>query len=166
MGPPPRLRPAAPDDAPALNNHAADIEALSTLRRLDDFTCASMLWQLWLIPKHHVILVRGGGAGTFIAFTVRVRDSGVCCWPARRIGVHHMELGDSADSKPFYKTFFRVHENVFVVPTKVVSLLRVAAENPDIRLDEVAVLLDHAKQVPLLRWQALQGFANVPESAL
>ena len=153
-------------DAQGLNKHAADIEALRTLLLRDDFTLASALWQNLLIPKHQVILVHGAGVKTFIAFTLRVTDSGVCCWPVRRIGNHHIQLGDSADSAPFFKTFVHVDKDVFVVPTKVRSLLHVAAGSPEIRLDEVAVALDHTKQVPLLRWQASHGFANVPESAM
>ena len=151
-------------DARGRRRLAGEASLLRYLHENTMFNKADDAWKASLVPKHCVLLKRGGGLVTEIALVLEVFPSGVLTWPVQRKANASLQLDCSGPVTPRWQHIFSL-ENLFIIPIETISPLHCAVQG-NVPLPNIGILCNHKAPVPLLEYQALRGFAGVPEKIL
>ena len=151
-------------DARGRRRLAGEAALLRYLHQNKMFDRADDAWKASVVPKHCVLLQRGGGLVTEIALVLDVFPCGVLTWPVQRKANAALQLDCGGPVTPKWQPILSF-EKLFIVPIEPISPLHCAVEG-SVLLPNIGILCNHKAPVPLLEFQALRGFAGVPEKTL
>lgn len=151
-------------NAMTLRDLPADLQLMRTCKKMDRLNGSEDAWWALLVPLHTAIIHRPPGEKGRIFFVLSKCPSGILTWPIRRTGVTCLTFGGGG-SKSQWESVLAL-DHMEVVPFTPISPIHAFLLNDSVAFDNVGIMASHGKPIDLLEYQALNGFSDVPESAM
>lgn len=145
-----------------LKQQAIDSSLMKYLSSSGSWEFINDVWRSAVIPPLQIVLHRPAQGQHSIFLCLHSCPTGVLTWPVVRVGSDHITLDTDISSLEI--KHFGAFSDLFVIPANPISPLHAfLAECPYHRL---GVMVEYAKPVSLLDWQATRGFPGVTEPLL